>query len=111
MAKRGRPRKNKLDKVAVGIGRTLGRAAIRLAAWRQQGDEIAAEIYRVVETGNKMLSELGHSAGAGGRAVRKAVTEVRKSGRRPGFKMSAEARAKISAAQKKRWAKTKSAGK
>jgi hypothetical protein len=32
-----------------------------------------------------------------------------KGGRRPGFKLSAEARAKISAAQKKRWAKTKKA--
>jgi hypothetical protein len=31
----------------------------------------------------------------------------RKGGRRRGFKMSAEARAKISAAQKARWAKTK----
>jgi hypothetical protein len=30
-----------------------------------------------------------------------------KGGRRKGFKLSAEARAKISAAQKKRWAKTK----
>ena len=33
-----------------------------------------------------------------------------KGGRRPGFKLSAEARAKISAAQKKRWAKTKRGG-
>jgi len=43
-----------------------------------------------------------------GHAPTVAITTTRqKGGRRKGFKLSAEARAKISAAQKKRWAKTK----
>lgn len=106
MAKRGRPRKSRLDKAAAGIGRTLGQVMNKMDRWRKQRDEIASDIRHVVGTGQKILAELGH-------AGQSAVSEVRslqgksRGGRRKGFKMSAAARAKISAAQKARWAKQK----
>jgi ElaB/YqjD/DUF883 family membrane-anchored ribosome-binding protein len=106
VARRGRTRKNRLDKAAIGIGRTLGHAAARLDEWRRQGDEIAAEIRHVVDTGSKMLSELGHSARTGTTAVRTAVREVRK-GRKKGFKMSEATKKKLRAAWKRRKAEQK----
>ena len=59
----------------------------------------------------KLVAEIQHAAsGLSGGSFASVSTGVKsKGGRRPGFKLSAEARAKISAAQKKRWAKTKKA--
>jgi hypothetical protein len=59
----------------------------------------------------KLVAEIQHAAsGLSSRGSLASVsTGMSRGGRRPGFKLSAEARAKISAAQKKRWAKTKKA--
>jgi hypothetical protein len=98
MAKRGRPRN-----VAAGIGRNLAKLANKMDRWRRQRDEIERDLRHVVESGQSMLSELGTKTG---RALTTASARIEpnRGGRRKGFKMSAEAKAKISAAAKKRWA-------
>lgn len=114
MAKRGRPRKSKLDKAAVGIGRTLGQVMNRMDQWRKQRDEIAADLHHVVTTAQKTLTELGHTVKFTlneGPLPRILASTKGKPGQRTGFTMSAAARAKISAAQKARWAKQQRAEK
>lgn len=106
MAKRGRRRRNKLDTVAAGIGSALGRLMNRMDSWRRQRDEIAAEVRQAVEAGQRVLQELGQDAGKK-LAAGPGLLRRRKGGRRKGFKMSKAARAKISAAAKKRWAERK----
>lgn len=111
MAKRGRRRKTTLDTTAEGIGRTLGQLANRFEHWVNQRDALAADLRQVVGAGQRMLSELGSTAvrRVGGVGVGNG-RKRRKGGRPKGSKMSAAARAKISAAQKARWAKQKRAG-
>src|SRR5262245_9889258 len=97
MAKRGRPRT-----AATDIGRTLARLANKMDRWRRQREDIEKDLRHVVESGQSMLAELGTRTG---RALTTASERIgNKGGRRKGFKMSAEAKAKISAAAKKRWA-------
>jgi hypothetical protein len=59
----------------------------------------------------KLVAEIQHAVSglSAGTLASVSTGGMSKGGRRPGFKLSAEARAKISAAQKKRWAKTKKA--
>jgi hypothetical protein len=95
MAKRGRQ------------GRTLAQLERVLHRLNAQRNAVLAEIKATVEH----LS-FGSAAPQGGLSITSRVEAPRnKGGRRPGFKLSAEARAKISAAQKRRWAKTKHAEK
>lgn len=98
MAKRGRPRST-----AAGIGRTLAKLTNKMDQWRRQRDEIERDLRHVVESGQNMLAELGTRTG---KAITAASANIKpnRGGRRKGFKMSAEAKAKISAAAKKRWA-------
>ena len=98
MAKRGRPRG-----VATQIGRTMGKLVNKMDRWRRQRDEIERDLRHVVESGQSMLAELGSTTG---RALTTASASIKpnRGGRRKGFKMSAAAKAKISAAAKKRWA-------
>jgi hypothetical protein len=60
-----------------------------------------------------LVADIQRAAGAlsGGEGHLPSPFGKRKGGRRKGFKLSAEARAKIAAAQKKRWAKQKAAEK
>jgi hypothetical protein len=104
MAKRGRRRTTLLNTTAEGIGRSLGKLANRLDAWRKQRDELAQDLRHVVGAGERMLLELGHGAQVEGSKALRATAKAVKSGRRKGFKMSAAARRKISLAAKKRWA-------
>lgn len=92
-----------LNATAENIGAALGRVAARIDTWKRQRAEIADEVKSLSYAAQSMLAELGvtmrKNAGAARNVVRKAVKAQRK--RRT---MSAAARAKISAAQKKRWA-------
>jgi hypothetical protein len=90
-----------------------------------QRQEIVKSLTALRDEATKLLNQLGHDAAAAGRRGRNSVTTaVAAVGRRPGRpagsknaiivaggkprrKMSAKARAAISAAQKKRWAKQK----
>jgi hypothetical protein len=90
-------KRSHLDSAAREIGATLGRLATRIDTWRQQRDEIATEVRQAVEVGRRMLIELGSDVS--GLSLPK-----RKGGRKKGFKMSEEAKAKIAEAARKRWA-------
>jgi hypothetical protein len=95
MAKRGRR------------GRTLAQLEQVLHKLNAQRSAVLAEIKTAVER----LSFGGAAPLAGLSITSRVEVPKNKGGRRPGFKLSAEARAKISAAQKRRWAKTKHAEK
>jgi ElaB/YqjD/DUF883 family membrane-anchored ribosome-binding protein len=84
-----------LNATAETLGTALGHLAAKLDAWKKQRAEIAAEIQHVASNAQKMLSDLGHTAGA-------AAQRVRKGGRPKGYKMSAATKAKLRAAWKRR---------
>jgi|SRR5579862_4653918 len=85
----------------------------RVKNYNAEREQLVAELRSVIASAGSLLSDLGETAGAtaGRRRGRPSGTgkrgpgRPRKGGRRKGFKMSPEARAKIAAAQKKRWAK------
>jgi hypothetical protein len=93
MAKRGRRKSRGGKDVLIDLARQLTEVERRRT-------ELLRQI--VSAAGHELSSSPRTGASGNGR---------RKRGRRKGFKMSAEARAKISAAQTKRWSKQKAAGK
>lgn len=101
--------RKKLDQAAQQIGVTLGHLASRIDQWRQQRDEIVNEVRKAVEVGHKMLVELGAATPAPGKKGELAFLPKRRGGRKKGFKMSEEAKAKIADAARKRWALRKKA--
>ncbi len=133
---RGRKR-SYLIKTAEGVGSALGHVAARVDAWKKERQAIAAHLQDVVASAQKVLKELGHGAEDEMRALQNAVrkggrpkgykmSEATKIKLRQAWKkrksalvkdvavvekaartMSADARAKIAAAQKKRWANLK----
>jgi prophage DNA circulation protein len=111
-----------IEGFAEDLGKMLGHARTKAEGWLSQRQAIVKTLTELRDETTKLLSQLGHDAVAAGRRGRKAVTGVATSPRRPGRpagsknaiiivggktrrKMSAKARAAISAAQKKRWAK------
>jgi len=98
--------RKKLDQAAHEIGATLGHLASRIDQWRQQRDQIVSEVRKAVEVGHKMLVELGaiSTGTTGKKADALSFLPKRKGGRKKGFKMSEEAKAKIADAARKRWA-------
>ena len=98
-------KRKKLDQAAHEIGATLGHLASRMDQWRQQRDDIVAEVRKAVEVGHRMLAELGAvTIGTGKKGSAAVNLPKRKGGRKKGFKMSEEAKAKIAEAARKRWA-------
>jgi hypothetical protein len=120
---------HKLEGFAEDLGRMLGHARTKAEGWLGQRRAIVKNLTELRDEASKLLSQLGHDAVVAGRRGRKAVgTAVagiqRGAGRPAGSKnaiiivsgktrrkMSAKARAAISAAQKKRWAKQKAEAK
>ena len=100
MAKRGRPRTHRLTATAETIGAGLGHLAAKYDLWVKQRDELAEELRAYVAAAESLLVKLGHTAE---RAVTNAVT----TGRRAAFKISAEAKRKMSEAAKPHWATKK----
>jgi hypothetical protein len=118
-----------LEGFAEDLGKMLGHARTKAEGWMSQRQAIVKNLTELRDEATKLLSQLGHDAVAAGRRGRKAVTTaVAGARRRPGRpvgsknaiiivggktrrKMSAKARAAISAAQKRRWAKQKAAAK
>jgi hypothetical protein len=132
MAKAGRKitaPEHKLEEFAEDLGRMLGHARTKAEGWMGQRQAIVKSLTELRDEASKLLSQLGHDAAVAGRKGRRAIgTAVagitRGPGRRRGSdkaiiivggktrrKMSAKARAAISAAQKKRWAKQKAGAK
>ena len=104
---------------AEDLGKILGTAQAKAEGWLNQRKTIATQLAQIRDTANQYLQQL---AGTGAGIV-SAVQRARK-GRPPGSRnkpgrpagvvrkrrtMSAEARAKISEAQRRRWAKQKKA--
>jgi ElaB/YqjD/DUF883 family membrane-anchored ribosome-binding protein len=97
MAKRSKQRQStQLNRAAAGIGDALGQIAARVDSWKQQRSEIAAEIRKLLGTGQTLLRDLGHDASATFEAAR------RKGGRPKGYKMSEDTKRKLRAAWKRR---------
>ena len=116
-AEYGRSTGAKIDEFAEDLGKMLGTARAKAEGWLGQRQQIVKHLTELRDTASKLLADLGHEAGRvvrrGRRAGRASVEIVRRGPGRPagsGKKkrtMSAEARKRISEAQKKRWAAQK----
>ncbi len=108
-------RESKIDDFAEELGKLLGTAKAKAEGWLGQRTQIAKSLERIRDTASKLLSDLGHQAQRIARkgrtvgAARRSPVQRSASGGPPlkRRKMSAAARAKISAAQKARWARLK----
>jgi ElaB/YqjD/DUF883 family membrane-anchored ribosome-binding protein len=116
MAKTGRTLAatgHQIEEFAEDLGKMLGHARSKAEGWLGQRQAIVKNLTQLRDEATSLLNQLGHDAG-------KMVSRVRR-GRPVGSKnlkdapvrkrrkMSAKARAAISAAQKARWAKRKAA--
>ena len=95
-----------LTKTARFVGGSLGTIVGRIEKLYKQRDKVAAEIHHLTNAASHALASMREGARHEAQVFQTAVAKG-KPGRRGGFKMSKAARAKISAAQKKRWAKTR----
>ena len=129
MAKTASSSEQKIEVFAEDLGRILGTARAKADSWLGQRQAIVKQLTQLRDEASSLLNELGEQAAAagqrGGRVAdsfvagyqkrgpgRPKVSKNRKGiiivgGKRKRRKMSAAARAKISAAQKARWAKQK----
>jgi hypothetical protein len=118
---------------AEDLGRILGQARNKADSWLGQRQAIVKQLTELRDEASSLLNQLGHQASAAGQRGRRVADsfvagyQKRGPGRPKGSKnrkgiiiiggkrkrrrMSKEARAKISAAQKRRWAKQKAAAK
>ena len=105
---------SQLEGFAEDLGRLLGTAAAKADKWMAQRQTIVKQLTDVRDTASKLIEDLGQRAQAG---VRNLGVVNRLQGSlvapvvRKRRKMSKAARAKISAAQKARWAKQKAGDK
>jgi hypothetical protein len=96
-----------LDSTAEAVGAGLGHLVAKVESWNRQRAVIADEIRRYVAAAHKLLGELGHTAEVAREEAYATDTKAvaaNRTGRRPGFTMSEEAKKKISLAAKARWA-------
>lgn len=113
---------HKIEDFAADLGQMLGQARSKAEGWLGQRATIVKNLTALRDEATKLLADLGHDAAVASRRGRKAVNRAvagikRGAGRSAGSKgvvvvkkkrtMSAKARAAISTAQKKRWAKVK----
>ena len=104
---------SKLEEFAEDLGRVLGAAKAKAEGWLKQRTALAAQLAQIRDTAQNLLAEL-----AGGRAPKAGQPRRRGPRGRPSSAesravqprtrkrtMSADARAKIAAAQRRRWAK------
>jgi hypothetical protein len=109
-----------LEGFAEDLGQMLGNARAKAEGWLNQRHAMVKHLSEIRDTASKLLTDLGHQAAATVRRGRKRGRPPSTSKRGPGRPagsgtkkrtMSADARARISAAQKARWAKQKAGGK
>ncbi len=111
----------KIEEFAEDLGKVLGTARAKAEGWLGQRQQIVKSLTELRDTASKLLADLGHGAERVVRRGRRAGRGIAQAARRgPGRPagsgrkkrtMSAEARKRISDAQKKRWAKQKAAAK
>jgi hypothetical protein len=113
-------KESKIEDFADELGRLLGSAQAKAEGWLGQRTQIAKSLEGIRDTAAKLLTDLGHRAQRMARKGRLAgsKTVAKRGPGRPAApiarkrrKMSAKARAAISAAQKARWAKLRVAAK
>jgi hypothetical protein len=97
-------------KAAENIGSALGTVMARVDAWMSQRQEIAAELRRVADMVMAGENPLKKRVTTPSMLREEALTGKPARARRKKRTMSAEARAKIAAAQRARWAKQKAGG-
>src|SRR5438128_5542028 len=107
---------SKIEDFAEELGKLLGTAQAKAEGWLGQRTQIAKTLSGIRDTATKLLTQLGEETRlvVGRRRGRPPGSGKRGPGRPKGIgkkkrTMSAKARAAISAAQKKRWAKQKAA--
>jgi hypothetical protein len=133
LAKRGRPvgggwkiepkpGEGPLGDFAADLGKFLGTVQNRASNWMEQRKAIVEQLTKVRDTADEYLQQLSGAGTAGVAAFQRArrgrppgaakaptpkvaASAKKAGGRRKGFKMSPEAKARIAAAQKARWAK------
>jgi hypothetical protein len=117
---------HRIEDFAEDLGKMLGHARNKAEGWLGQRDAIVKNLTQLRDEATKLLAQLGHEAEtvvrrgrpAAARGVRilrsgseaavgLVVNKLRETPVRKRRKMSKAARAKISAAQKARWAKQK----
>jgi hypothetical protein len=110
MAKAGRRSQTgrRIEAFAEDLGRLLGTARAKADSWLNQREQIAKQLADIRDTASTLLGDLGRQAqsAVSGRRKQVSAAPVRRRRRR---KMSAAARAKISEAQRQRWARQKAA--
>jgi hypothetical protein len=129
MAKTASSSEQKIEAFAEDLGRILGTARAKADSWLGQRQAIVKQLTQLRDEASSLLNQLGHQAVAAGQRGRRVADSfvagyqkrgpgrprgsknkrgiIIVSGKRRRRKMSAAARAKISAAQKARWAKQK----
>ena len=103
MAKRRRKAETRLETAAAGAGTALGHVAARVDALGKQRKAVATELREFIATAQQMLEDLGEDAAYSGRRVRRTVSKAAGKVKRK-RRLSAQGRANIIAAAKKRWA-------
>ena len=104
------PSGSKLEDFAEDLGRLLGSTKAKAEGWLGQRQNVAKQLEQIRDTASELLNQLtggriGRRKGPG-RPFKKAMgPRATASGAFPRRKLSAKARAAISRAQKKRWAK------
>jgi len=114
MARRASSTGSRIEGFAEDLGRILGTARSKADSWLGQRQAIVKQLTQLRDEASKLLTQLGQGAErvirrgrpAGSRNVKRGPGRPKGSGRRR-RRMSAAARAKISAAQKARWARQK----
>jgi hypothetical protein len=109
----------RVESFAEDLGRLLGTAERKATEWLSQREEVARQLSQLRDKATQLLSQLGltgvvaNSRDGGrrrGRRPASASEAPARRGRPPGKKkrtMSPEARARIAAAQRRRWAKVR----
>lgn len=110
----------RLGDFAEDLGRFLGSTQAKASAWLDQRKKLLDNLVKVRDTAAHYIEQLGGAAAAGARKGRRprnaapetteqAADRAKPRGRRKKRTMSAEARAKIGAAQRARWARQRKA--
>jgi hypothetical protein len=94
----------RLDSAATAIGGALGRVAAKVQRLERQRAALAAELRRVIDTAQDMLDKVSDGVVI---ARRRAGRAARKASRQRKRRLSAQGRANIVAAAKKRWAQVR----
>ena len=101
---------SKLEDFAEDLGRLLGTTKAKAEGWLGQRQNVAKQLEQIRDTASDLLNQLsggriGSRKRPGGPPKKAMGPRATASGAFPRRKLSAKARAAISRAQKKRWAK------